>query len=264
MSVHPTSLVDPSAKIHATADIGPYCIIGPDVEIGARTRLMANLFVEGPTIIGEDNIFFPYSTVGVASQDKKYKGERSWTHIGHRNSIREFVTIHRGTEGGGLHTRIGDDNLLMAYTHIAHDVTVGNGCIMSNAVTIAGHVTVGDNATISAFSGVHQFCRVGRHSFIGGYSVVTQDVMPFASVVSEREIKVFGANREGLERRGFARDSIESLQTAFRLLTRAGLNTSQAVERINAEVPPCPELDELLAFIASSPRGVIKGSFIKG
>jgi UDP-N-acetylglucosamine acyltransferase len=259
MPVHSTAIVDPSARIDPSADIGPYCVIGSEVEIGARTRMMANLFVEGPASIGEDNIFFPYSTVGVASQDKKYKGERSFTHIGSRNTIREFVTIHRGTEGGGLHTRIGNDNLLMAYTHIAHDVTVGNGCIMSNAVTIAGHVTVGDNATISAFSGVHQFCRVGRHSFIGGYSVVTQDVMPFASVVSERESRVFGANREGLERRGFTRDSIESLQTAFRLLTRAGLNTSQAIERIQADVPPCPEIDELLAFIASSPRGVIKG-----
>jgi UDP-N-acetylglucosamine acyltransferase len=259
MPVHSTAIVDPSARIDPSADIGPYCVIGPEVEIGARTRLMGNLFVEGPASIGEDNIFFPYSTVGVASQDKKYKGERSFTHIGSRNTIREFVTIHRGTDGGGLHTRIGNDNLLMAYTHIAHDVTVGNSCIMGNAVTIAGHVTVGDNATISAFSGVHQFCRVGRHSFIGGYSVVTQDVMPFASVVSEREIRVFGANREGLERRGFMRDSIESLQTAFRLLTRAGLNTGQAIERIQADVPPCPEIDELLAFIASSPRGVIKG-----
>jgi UDP-N-acetylglucosamine acyltransferase len=259
MPVHSTAIVDPSARIDSSADIGPYCVIGSEVEIGARTRLMGNLFVEGPASIGEDNIFFPYSTVGVASQDKKYKGERSFTHIGSRNTIREFVTIHRGTEGGGLHTRIGNDNLLMAYTHIAHDVTVGNSCIMGNAVTIAGHVTVGDNATISAFSGVHQFCRVGRHSFIGGYSVVTQDVMPFASVVSEREIRVFGANREGLERRGFMRDSIESLQTAFRLLTRAGLNTGQAIERIQADVPPCPEIDELLAFIASSPRGVIKG-----
>jgi UDP-N-acetylglucosamine acyltransferase len=138
-------------------------------------------------------------------------------------------------------------------------VKIGNGNILANAVTLAGHVTIADNANIGAFSGVHQFCRGGRESFVGGYSVVTQDVMPFASVVSEREIRVFGANRVGLERRGFSRDSIESLQTALRMLTRAGLNTSQAVERIQAEVPPCPELQELLEFIASSPRGVIKG-----
>jgi UDP-N-acetylglucosamine acyltransferase len=259
MPVHPTAIVDPTAKIHPTAEIGPYCIIGAEVEIGPRTRLMANLVMEGPTVIGEDNVFFPFATVGLASQDKKYKGERSFTHIGNRNSVREFVTIHRGTEGGGLHTRIGDDNLIMAYSHIAHDVTVGNHCILGNAFTSAGHVTIDDDATVSAGSAVHQFCRIGRHSFIGGYSVVTQDVMPFSSVVSEREIRVFGANRVGLERRGFSRESIESLQTAFRLLTRAGLNTSQAVEKIRADVPPCPELDELLAFIAASPRGFIKG-----
>ncbi len=259
MPVHPTAIVDPAACVHASADIGPYCIVGAEVEIGARTRLMANLYVEGPTRIGEDNIFFPYSTVGVSSQDKKYKGERAWTRIGNRNTIREFVTIHRGTRGGGLLTEIGDGNLLMAYTHVAHDVKIANGAVLDNAVTLAGHVTVGDNATISAFSGVHQFCRIGRECFIGGYSVVTQDVMPFSSVVSEREIRVFGANRVGLERRNFPRESIEALQTAFRLLTRAGLNTTQAIERIQAEVERFPEIDELLACIGSSERGVIKG-----
>jgi UDP-N-acetylglucosamine acyltransferase len=258
-ATHPTAIIHPTAHIHEAAEIGPFCIIGAEVEIGARTRLMANLYLEGPTTIGEDNIFFPYSTVGVASQDKKYKGERAYTRIGSRNTIREFVTIHRGTEGGGLLTEIGDDNLLMAYTHVAHDVKIGSGAVLDNAVTLAGHVTVGDNATISAFSGVHQFCRVGRESFIGGYSVVTQDVMPFSSVVSEREIRVFGANRVGLERRNFSREAIEGLQTAFRFLTRAGLNTSQAIERIQTEVAQGPEIDELIAFIASSARGVIKG-----
>jgi UDP-N-acetylglucosamine acyltransferase len=258
-AIHPTAIVHPTAHIHETAEIGPFCIVGAEVEIGAHTRLMANLYLEGPTTIGEDNIFFPYSTVGVASQDKKYKGERAYTRIGSRNTIREFVTIHRGTEGGGLLTEIGDGNLLMAYTHVAHDVKIGSGAVLDNAVTLAGHVTVGDNATLSAFSGVHQFCRVGRESFIGGYSVVTQDVMPFSSVVSEREIRVFGANRVGLERRNFSREAIEGLQTAFRFLTRAGLNTSQAIERIQTEVAQGPEIDELLAFIASSARGVIKG-----
>lgn len=257
--VHPTAIIDPAARIHESADIGPYCIIGAEVEIGARTRFMGNSYLEGSTTIGEDNVFFPYSTVGVASQDKKYKGERAFTRIGKRNTIREFVTIHRGTEGGGLITEIGDGNLLMAYTHVAHDVKIGNGAVLDNGVTLAGHVTIGDNATISAFTGVHQFCRIGRECFIGGYSVVTQDVMPFSSVVSEREIRVFGANRLGLERRDFPRESIETLQTAFRLLTRAGLNTSQAIERIQAEVERIPEIEELLRFIASSQRGVIKG-----
>ncbi|MCE5306447.1 MAG: acyl-ACP--UDP-N-acetylglucosamine O-acyltransferase [Acidobacteriales bacterium] len=258
MPIHPSSIVDPAAKIAETAEIGPWCYIGPEVEICARTRLMANVYVEGVTTIGEDNIFFPYTSVGVASQDLKYKGERSFTKIGNRNRIREFITIHRGTEGGGLVTSIGDDNLLMAYVHVAHDVTVGSHTILANAVTFGGHVTIGDWVVIGAFSGVHQFCRIGRHAMIGGYSVVTQDVLPFSTTVSEREIKVFGANKTGLERRGFSAGTIDALRKALRLLTHAGLNTTQAVERIRAEVPALPEVEELLEFIASSKRGVVK------
>jgi len=259
MPVHPTAIVDPKACIHETADIGPFCVIGPQVAIGARTRLMANLFVEGPTVIGTDNIFFPYSTVGVASQDMKYKGERAETRIGNRNTIREFVTIHRGTQGGGLLTEIGDDNLLMTYTHVAHDCRIGNHVILGNSVGLAGHVIIEDWADVSPFSGVHQFCRIGRHSFIGPYSVIKQDVMPYSLTSTHSDVLVFGANSIGLSRRGFAKANIEALQTAFRLLTRAGLNTSQAVERIKEEVDPSPEIDELLAFIAASQRGVIKG-----
>ena len=258
MPIHPTALIDPAAEIDAGADIGPYCIIGAEVHIGARTRLMANNYLEGATWIGEDNVFFPYSTVGVASQDLKYKGERAETRIGHRNRIREFVTIHRGTQGGGLVTAIGSDNLLMAYSHIAHDVRIGDHVIMANGVTLAGHVTIGDWADISAFVGVHQFCRIGRHAFVGPYSVVIQDVLPYSTTVGKREIGVFGANRIGLERRGFEAPVIEALQTSLRLLTRAKLNTSQAIERIRAEVPPCAEVDELLEFIRTSERGVIK------
>ena len=259
MAVHPTAIVDPGARVAGTAEIGPYCIIGAEVEIGAATRLMAHVYVEGPTWIGEDNIFYPYSSIGVASQDLKYKGERAETRIGSRNKIREFVTIHRGTAGGGLLTSLGDDNLIMAYTHVAHDVHIGNHVILVNGVTVGGHVTIGDWVEISAFTGIHQFCRVGRHAIIGGYSVVVQDVMPFSNTVSERPIRVFGANRIGLERRGFSRETIEALQTALRLLTRAQLNTTQAIERIRAEVPPCAEIEELIEFIGSSERGVIKG-----
>jgi UDP-N-acetylglucosamine acyltransferase len=258
MPVHPTAIVDSAAGVHPDAEIGPYCIIGPEVEIGARTRLMAHVYMEGPTRVGEDNTFFPYCSVGVASQDLKYRGERAETRIGHRNRIREFVTIHRGTEGGGLVTSVEDDTLLMAYVHVAHDCRVGSHAVLANGVTLGGHVTVEDWAVIGAFTGVHQFCRVGRHSIIGGYSVVTQDVMPFSNTVSERQIKVYGANKVGLERRGFETQSIEKLQTAMRLLTRAGLNTSQAVERIRAELLPSAEVEELLDFIAASKRGVIK------
>jgi UDP-N-acetylglucosamine acyltransferase len=259
MPVHRTAIVDPAARIDASADIGPWCVIGPEVEIGARTRLMANLFVEGPTVIGEDNVFFPYSTVGVASQDKKYKGERAFTRIGSRNSIREFVTIHRGTQGGGLLTSIGDDCLLMTYSHVAHDCRIGSHVILGNSVGLAGHVTVEDWADISPFSGVHQFCRIGRHAFVGPYSVIKQDVMPYSLTSHQPEVQVFGANAVGLTRRGVEKESIEALQTAFRLLTRAGLNTSQAVERIRAEVPECVEVEQLLEFIAGSERGVVKG-----
>jgi len=258
MAIHPTAIVDPQARIADTAEIGPYCIIGSQVHIGARTRLMAHVFVEGITAIGEDNVFFPYSTVGVASQDLKYKGEASETRIGSRNRIREFVTIHRGTEGGGLITEIGDDNLLMAYVHIAHDVRIGSRTVLGNGVTFAGHVVVEDWAVIEAFSGVHQFCRVGRHAFIGGYSVITRDVLPYSLTVSPREARVYGENKVGLERRGVDKQAIENLHKAFRLLTKSGLNTRQAIERISSEVEIGPEVEELLAFIAASERGFVK------
>jgi UDP-N-acetylglucosamine acyltransferase len=258
MAIHPSALIDPQARISASAEIGPYCIIGADVEIGARTRLMAHVYVEGVTAIGEDNIFYPYSTVGVASQDLKYKGERAETRIGSRNKIREFVTIHRGTEGGGLVTEIGDDNLVMAYAHVAHDVRVGDHTQLGNAVTFAGHVIVEDWAVIEAFSGVHQFCRIGKHAFVGGYSVVTKDVLPFSMTVSPRESKVFGENKVGLERCGFTKEAIESLHKAFRLLSKSGLNTTQAVERIRTEVSDCPEVHDLLAFMERSERGFVK------
>lgn len=258
MPIHPTAIVDPAARIDETAIVGPFCVIGAEVEIGARTELKAHVYVEGPTWIGEDNLFYPYASVGVASQDLKYKGERAETHIGSRNKIREFVTIHRGTEGGGLKTVVGDDNLLMAYTHVAHDVQMGSHCVLANAVTLAGHVTIGDWAVIGAFSGVHQFCRIGRHSMIGGYSVITQDVMPFATIVTPRESKAFGANATGLERRGFNAATVENLQNALRLLTRGKLNTSQAIDKIREEIPACEEVEELIAFIQSSERGVIK------
>jgi UDP-N-acetylglucosamine acyltransferase len=258
LAVHPTAIIDPAARIHPDAEIGPYCIIGAEVEIGARTRLMAHLYVEGPTWIGEDNLFYPYSTVGVASQDLKYQGERAETRIGNGNRIREFVTIHRGTAGGGALTKIGDDNLLMAYAHVAHDVLIGDHCVLANGTTLAGHVVIGDYTGIGAFTGVHQFCRIGRHSYIGGYSVITQDVLPFSLTVTEREARVFGANKVGLERRGIAPEVVDQLQKSFRLLTRSGLNTSQAIERIRQEVASSPELEELLDFIQASSRGFVK------
>ncbi len=258
MGIHPTALVDPAAHLDPQADIGPFCVVGAGVTVGARTRLMAHVFLEGPLTIGEDNIFFPYSTIGVAPQDLKYRGEPSQTRIGSRNRIREFVTIHRGTEGGGMLTCLGDDNLLMAYVHVAHDVHIGSHAVLANGVTLGGHVIVEDFAVVGAFTGLHQFTRVGKHAMIGGYSVVTQDVLPFSMTVSPREIKIYGANKTGLERRGFSAATIDSLQKALRLLASPSLNTSQAIARIAAEIPPSPEIDDLLAFLRASTRGVVK------
>jgi len=258
MPIHPTAIVDPGARIAESAEIGPYCIVGAEVEIGPRTRLLANLYIEGPTWIGEDNLFYPFSSVGVASQDLKYKGERAETRIGDRNKIREFVTIHRGTQGGGLVTAVGSDCLLMTYSHVAHDCRIGDHVILGNSVGLAGHVVIEDWVDVAPFSGVHQFCRIGRHAFIGPYSVVKQDVMPYSLTSSKPEVGVFGANSIGLGRRGFSPATVEALQTAIRLLTRAQLNTSQAIERIQSEVPACAEVEELIAFIRASDRGVIK------
>jgi UDP-N-acetylglucosamine acyltransferase len=258
MAIHPTAIVDPSARVAESAEIGPYSIVGAEVEIGARTLLKAHVFLEGPLIIGEDNVFFPYCTVGVAPQDLKYHGERSETWIGNRNTIREFVNIHRGTEAGRMVTAIGDDNLLMVQVHVAHDVHVGNHVVLAHAAVMGGHVTVGDWAVIGGSTGIHQFCRVGRHAIIGGYSVITRDVLPFSNTVSDREAKVYGENAIGLKRRDFSAESIDGLHKAFRLLTRGGLNTTQAVAKIMAEVTPSSEVNELLDFIRTSERGFIK------
>ena len=258
MPIHPTAIIDPSARIHAGAEVGPYCVVQGEVSIGARTRLIAHVFLEGPLSIGEDNTFFPYCSIGAPPQDMKYKGERSETRIGNRNRVREFVTIHRGTEGGGLVTSIGDDNLLLAYTHVAHDCTIGNHNILSNGATLGGHVIIGDWTVLSGLCAVHQFCRVGNHAIVGGGSIVTQDVAPYSMTASPREAKLFGANKVGLQRRGFPDDSINALHKAFRLLSSKSLNTTQAIERIRAEVPQTPEIVELLGFIERSTRGVIK------
>lgn len=258
MAIHSCAIVDPRAQIHDSAEIGPYCVVGADVEIGPGTRLLGHVFAEGPMVVGEDNVFYPYSTVGVAPQDLKYRGERAYTRIGNRNQVREFCTIHRGTEGGGSLTSIADDNLLQAYAHVAHDCHVGSHCILSHSATLGGHVTVEDHAIVGAHSGVHQFCTVGAHSYIGGYSVITQDVLPFSLVVTEREAKTFGVNKIGLERRGFAKEEIQALHKAFRILTKSGLNTEQALAKIKEEVRDFPGLARLRKFIANSERGFIK------
>ncbi len=258
MAIHPTAIIDPDADISLEAEVGPYCVIGSGVTIGARTRLIAHVYLEGKLTVGKENIFYPYSTCGVAPQDKKYKGEPSETRIGNRNTIRECVTIHRGTEGGGMVTAIGDDNLVMAYVHVAHDVIIHDRTILANGVTFAGHVTVEDYANIGGLCAIHQFCRIGRHAMVGSYSVIKQNVLPYSITASDHAAEVFGANRIGLERQGFPADSIEPLQNAFRLLTRTNLNTTQALARIEEEIPQTDEVRELIDFIRNSPRGFVK------
>ena len=258
MAIHPTAIIDPDANISREAEIGPYCIIGSGVTIGARTRLIAHVYLEGKLTIGKDNVFYPYSSCGVTPQDKKYKGEPSETRIGDRNTFREFVTINRGTDGGGMITSIGDSNLIMAYAHIAHDVIIHNHTIIVNGVTFAGHVIVYDYANIGGLSAIHQFCRIGRHAIVGSRCVIKQDVLPYSVTASNHSVEVYGANRIGLERCGYSSESIEPLQNAFRILTRAGLNTTQALARIEEEIPQTEEVRDLLEFIRSSPHGVTK------
>jgi UDP-N-acetylglucosamine acyltransferase len=213
--------------------------------------------MEGPTSIGSDNRFFPFCVIGVPPQDLKYSNEETFLTIGSHNTFREYVNVHRGTKGGGGHTRIGDHNFLMVAAHIAHDCLLGNHIIMANAATLAGHVIIEDHATIGAYSGVHQFCRVGAYGYVGGYTVITKDVLPYSKTVSDRNTQAYGANTVGLERKGFTREQIGNIRSAFRLLLQSNLNTTQAVEAIR-QSGPAPEVEVLLNFIETSERGVTK------
>lgn len=256
-TIHPTAVVSPNARIGEDSFIGPYCIIGDEVELGNGVRLESHCVVDGRTTIGAETHVFPFVSIGLASQDLKYKGEPSETRIGRRNKIREFVTIHRGTAGGGMLTQVGDDCLIMAQAHIAHDCLVGDGVIMANAATLAGHVVIGDRANIGAYSGVHQFCRVGKEAYVGGYSVVVKDALPFALTVGNHA-KCYGLNITGMKRRDYSRSTIDALHHAFHLLLSAKLNTTQALERISEEITDSPEVADLVRFINDSTRGVTK------
>ena len=240
----------------ASCTIGPFSTIGPHVVLGEDCVLISHVVLEGHTRIGARNTFFPFGAIGVAPQDLKYQGEPTATEIGDDNTIREGVTISRGTAKGGGLTRIGSGNLLMAYVHIGHDSIVGSHCILANAATLAGHVIIEDYASVGAFSPVHQYCTVGQYAFIGGGTIVTQDVLPFSLTSSRRENKAFGINKVGLVRRGFSPQRLQTLQKAFRHLLAARLNTSQALEKIKAMEGEDPAI--LAAFIEKSQRGVIK------
>jgi len=256
--IHGQAIVDPSALLADGVVVGPFAVIGPDVEIGEGTEIGASAQVYGPTKIGRENKIYPHAAVGFDPQDLSFKGETVSLEMGDRNVVREFSTIHRGTTKGGGLTRVGSDNLFMAYTHIAHDCTVGDRTIFANNATLAGHVEVHDDATISAFSAVHQFCRVGRHAFIGGYSVVTKDALPYAKTVGSRPARIFGVNTIGLVRRGFAPDVVTKLKRTFRYLLQSKLNTTKALRCIEQDASlACDEVQYLVEFVRSSQRGVI-------
>lgn len=255
--VHESAIVSPTAKIGADCHIGAYSIVGAEVVLSERVRLESHVVIDGKTSIGADTRIFPFVSIGLAPQDLKYAGEPTRTKIGARNHIREFVTVHRGTAGGGGLTKIGDDNLLMAQAHVAHDCSIGNNVIMANAATLAGHVSIDDRANIGAYSGVHQFCRIGLEAFVGGYSVVVKDALPFA-VIQGNHAKCYGLNRVGMKRRGYPSEVIKNLNHAFHLLLTSKLNTEQAVVRIKEEIKDCREVDLLIEFIETSKRGVVK------
>lgn len=255
--IHPSAIVSPRARLGRGCFVGPYVTIGDDVVLGEGVRVESHCVIDGRTEIGDETHIFPFVSIGLASQDLKYKGEPAQTRVGQRNQIREFVTVHRGTAGGGMLTEIGDDCLIMAQAHVAHDCLVGDKVIMGNGATLAGHVTIEEGANVGAYSGVHQFCRVGREAYVGGYSVIVKDALPFALTVGNHA-RCYGLNTTGMKRRGYPRRTITALHKAFHLLLSARLNTTQAVDAIRDQIKPGPELEELLQFIENSKRGVVK------
>ncbi len=255
--IDPLAIVHPGAEIGEGTTVGPYATIGANVRIGRNCRIAASSVIDGWTELGDETQVFPFASIGLMPQDLKYRGEPTQLRVGKRNVFREFVTIHRGTKMGGGLTSIGDRNLFMAYAHVAHDCRIGNDTIFGNAATLGGHVWVENFATISAFSGVHQFCRVGEHAFIGGYSVVTKDALPYAKTVGNRA-RIYGLNNIGLLRRGFSEDTVSKLKRAYRYLLVSRLNTSRALREIEQDDSlACPEVAYLTEFIRDSKRGVI-------
>ena len=264
LALSPQTQIDPLARVDASAvigdgtTIGPFAVVGPHVRIGRHCKVGASSVIEGHTSIGDGTEVFPYASIGLAPQDLKYRGEATRLEVGAGNIFREFVTIHRGTAGGGGVTRIGDRNLFMNYVHVAHDCLVGNQTIFGPHATLGGHVAIADFVNVSAGSAVHQFCRVGAYAFIGGYSVITKDALPYGRTVGGRPARVYGLNLIGLKRRGFSDDTLKKLRAAYRYLTQSRLNTTQAVAKIESDPSlACPEVANLVDFIRTAPRGVI-------
>jgi UDP-N-acetylglucosamine acyltransferase len=255
--VHTSAVVDPTARLHPDVTIGPFCVVGPDVEIGRGCRLLSHVVVHEHTVLGEECVLYPGASIGAAPQDLKYKGEPTRLTVGARNVIREGVTMSRGTPGGGGVTTIGDDNLFMAQAHIGHDCVVGSRIIFANAATLAGHVEVGDRANVGAYSGVHQFCRVAKEAFIGGYSVVVQDALPWVTTVGNRATS-HGINLVGMRRAGYAKETIEAVKRCYMTLFRSKLLLEEAMAKVEQEAGQIPEVAYFLEFVRTSKRGVTR------
>ncbi len=258
MSLHPTAIVAATAVVPDSCTVGPYCTIGPEVVLGEDCELVSHVVLDGRLQMGARNKVYSFACLGIAPQDLKYQGEPTQLELGDDNTIRESVTISRGTAKGGGITRLGNRCLIMAYVHIGHDSQIGNECILANAATLAGHVIVEDYATVGALCPVHQFCTIGRHSYVGGGTTITQDVLPYSLTSAKRETHAYGLNKIGLERRGFSRDQLKALQHAYRLLLAAKLNTSQAIQRLKDEGTASEDVAYLVQFIERSERGVLK------
>jgi UDP-N-acetylglucosamine acyltransferase len=251
------AVVDPAATIGQNACVGPFCVIGPQVQIGDGCRIESHCVIDGHTELGPENVVGPMASLGGPPQDLKYAGEPTRLLIGAGNNIREYVTMNRGTDGGGGVTRVGDGGLFMAYAHIAHDCLVGDKVIFANAATLAGHVEVGDHASVGAYSGVHQFCRVARHAFIGGYSVVTQDALPWVTTVGNRA-KTYGLNMVGIKRLGYTKEAIDAIKRCYTLLVRSKMKLEQALEIAEAELGHYEEARYFIEFVRTSKRGICR------
>ncbi len=261
MSIHPTAIVAEGAVVPASCSVGPYCTIGPHVVLGEGCELVSHVVLEGHSTFGARNKIYSFACLGISPQDLKYADEPTRLEIGEGNTIREYVTISRGTVGGGGVTRIGSRNLVMAYVHIGHDCQIGSECILPNGATLAGHVTVEDYATLSANAPVHQFCTVGKYAYIGGGTTVTQDVLPYSLTSIERNNHAYGVNKVGLQRRGFSAEEVRELSTAMRALVSGKHNTTQALEIIRGMIAAGEggeHVKYLAAFVEKSERGVIK------
>ncbi len=255
--IDPRAVIDPKAELDEGVTVGPFSVIGADVQIAAGTTIASHVVIQGPTRIGRDNRLFPFSSLGEAPQDLKYQGEATRLEIGERNTIREYVTIHRGTIQDQGVTRIGNDNLLMAYVHIAHDCRLGNSVILANAASLAGHVTIDDWAILGGFSGVHQFCRIGSHAFVGAGSLLFKDLPPYITI-GGTPAAPHGINREGLVRRGFSSEALRNIRQAYKLLYKKGLKLEEAVAAMRQLAEETPEVGIMVDFIAQSQRSIIR------